>query len=69
MFYADNVPPATIEDVQELCDRFRWDYNHERSHRTLNLQTHAVVYGAPWKVTPSDVRRAGNTRPRVLVVP
>jgi transposase InsO family protein len=67
-FYADNGPAATIEELQELCDGFRWYYNHERPHRALNQQTPAVVCDASRKMTPSDVRRGGNTGPRVLIV-
>ena len=67
-FYADNGPATTIDELQQLCDQFRWHYNHERPHRSLDQQTPAVVYEASRKMTPDDVRRGGNTGPRVLTV-
>jgi len=67
-FYADNGPADTVEALQKLCDQFRWYYNHERPHRSLNQQTPAVVYDASRKMTPQDLRRGGNTGPRVLTV-
>jgi len=51
-FYADHGPADTVEILQKLCHQFRWYYNHERPHRSLNQQTPAVVYDASRKMTP-----------------
>jgi len=67
-FYADNGPADAVEALQKLCDQFRWYYNHERPYGSLNQQTPAVVYDASRKMTRQDLRRGGNTGPRVLTV-
>jgi hypothetical protein len=39
-----------------LCDRFRWHYNPERPHQSLNQQVPAEKYRALTKVTAGDPR-------------
>jgi transposase InsO family protein len=68
-FYADHGPATTIDELQALCDRFRWHYNHQRPHQGLNHQLPAEVYQALPKVAPGDRRpRRRKTGPRVLIV-
>jgi hypothetical protein len=68
-FYADEGPVASIDELQALCDRFRWHYNHERPHQSLNQQVPAEKYQALPKVKPGDPRPARRkTGPRVLTV-
>jgi transposase InsO family protein len=68
-FYADEGPAASIDELQALCDRFRWHYNHERPHQSLNQQVPAEKYQALPKVKPGDPRPARRkTGPRVLTV-
>jgi transposase InsO family protein len=68
-FYADHGPANTIDELQALCDRFRWHYNHQRPHQSLGQQLPAEVYMALPKVGPGDPRpRRRKTGPRVLVV-
>ncbi|SOJ57620.1 hypothetical protein MSIMFB_05097 [Mycobacterium simulans] len=68
-FYADHGPATTIDELQALCDRFRWHYNHQRPHQSLDQQLPAEVYQALPKVAPGDPRpRRRKTGPRVLIV-
>lgn len=67
-FYADHGPAESIQHLQQLCDQFRWHYNHERPHRSLEQQTPAVVYEASRKASPLDGKRRVRTGPRVLLV-
>ncbi|MCD2158404.1 transposase, partial [Rhodococcus cerastii] len=53
-YYADHGPAATVDELQVLCDRFRWYYNHERPHRSLQQHTPALVYAATRKVAAGD---------------
>ncbi|WP_425569789.1 integrase core domain-containing protein [Rhodococcus olei] len=53
-FYADRGPAHDIDELQRLCDAFRWEYNHERPHRSLNQQTPANVHRDLPKVAPGD---------------
>lgn len=64
-YYADHGPAATVDELQVLCDRFRWYYNHERPHRSLQQQTPALVYAATGKVAAGD---AAPRRPKTPVV-
>ena len=66
-YYADHGPAPTIEALQHLCDAFRWHYNHERPHRSLEQQTPAAVYTVSRKASPTDGRRVSSA-PRVLKV-
>lgn len=67
-FYADHGPATTIDELQALCDRFRWHYNHQRPHQSLNQQIPAEVHQALPKVVPGDPRpRRRKTGPRVLI--
>jgi transposase InsO family protein len=62
-------PPASIDELQALCDRFRWHYNHKRPHQSLNQLLPAEKYQALPKVKPGDPRPARRkTGPRVLRV-
>jgi transposase InsO family protein len=46
--------PATISELQALCDRFRTIYNEQRPHRALPHQaTPATIYNARPKATPT----------------
>lgn len=68
-FYAGHGPAGTIAELQALCDRFRWHYNHERPHRSLNQLTPATVYQAMPKVAAGDERpRRRKTGARLLLV-
>jgi transposase InsO family protein len=68
-FYADHGPAASIDELQALCDRFRWHYNHQRPHQGLGQQMPAEVYQASPKVGPGDPRpRRRKTGPRTLLV-
>jgi transposase InsO family protein len=68
-FYADHGPAGTIEELQALCDQFRWHYNHQRPHQGIGQQVPADVYQALRKVGPGDPRpRRRKTGPRVLMV-
>lgn len=66
-YYADHGPAKTIEELQNLCDRFRWYYNQQRPHLSLNQETPAAVYTLSKKATPEDNHRV-RTAPRVLKV-
>lgn len=66
-YYADHGPAPSIEVLQDLCDAFRWHYNHERPHRSLQQQTPANVYNISRKASPLDSRRV-RSAPRVLKV-
>jgi transposase InsO family protein len=55
-YYADHGPAATIDELQALCDRFRWQYNHQRPHQGLGQQLPVEVYQALPKVAPGDPR-------------
>ncbi len=55
-FYADHGPADTIDELQALCDRFRWHHNHQRPHQGLNQQITAEVYQALPKVAAGDPR-------------
>lgn len=68
-FYADHGPAASIDELQGLCDRFRWHYNHERPHQSLNQQVPSERYQALPKVGPGDRRpRRPKTGPWVHTV-
>ncbi|BBY65495.1 hypothetical protein MHEL_37380 [Mycolicibacterium helvum] len=68
-FYADHGPADTIDELQAVCDQFRWHYNHERPHQGLDQQLPAEVYRAQPKVAAGDPRpRRRETGPRVLLV-
>ena len=68
-FYADHGPAGSIEELQALCDQFRWHYNHQRPHQSLGQQLPGQVYQALPKVGPGDPRPSRRrTGPRVLVV-
>lgn len=65
----DHGPATTIDELQALCDRFRWHYNHQRPHQSLGQQLPAEIYQALPKVAPGDPRpRRRKTGPRVLIV-
>jgi transposase InsO family protein len=66
--YTDQGPPLTIEQLQQLCDRFRWYYNTERPHRALDQQSPTTVYDASRKASPLDGKRRMRTGPRILIV-
>ena len=53
---ADHGPAATIDELQALCDRFRWQYNHQQPHQSLGQKLPAEVYQALPKVDPGDPR-------------
>jgi transposase InsO family protein len=68
-FYADHGPASSIDELQALCDQFRWNYNHQRPHQSLGQQLPSEVYQALPKVGPGDPRPGRRkTGPRVLVV-
>jgi transposase InsO family protein len=68
-YYADHGPASSVEELQQLCDAFRWDYNHDRPHRSLEQQTPSTVYDASPKVTAGDERpRKRTIGPRTLRV-
>jgi transposase InsO family protein len=68
-FYADHGPADTIDELQALCDRFRWHYNRQRPHQGLDQQLPAEVYQALPNVAADDPRpRWRKTGPRVLLV-
>ena len=59
-FYADQGPAYTA---------FRWQYNHERPHRSLDQRTPAEAYQAVPKVAAGDARpRRRKSGPRILPV-
>ena len=45
--------PATIAELQTLCDTFMAYYNNRRPHRSLNRRTPAAAYQARPKATPA----------------
>lgn len=58
-------PPATIADLQHLCDTFRELYNTQRPHRSLQHQaTPAAVYNNRPKATPTPEPGDPETRIR-----
>ena len=62
-------PANNIDELQALCDQFRWHYNHQRPHQSLGKQVPAEAYQALPKVGPGDPRpRRRKTDPRVLLV-
>ena len=62
-------PANNIDELQALCDQFRWHYNHQRPHQSLGKQVPAKAYQALPKVGPGDPRpRRRDTDPRVLLV-
>jgi len=62
-------PANNIDELQALCDQFRWHYNHQRPHQSLGKQVPAEAYQALPKVGPGDRRpRRRKTDPRVLLV-
>lgn len=68
-FYADHGPAASIDELQSMCDRFRWQYNHQRPHQGLGQKMPAEVYQALPKVGPGDPRpRRRKTGPQTLLV-
>jgi hypothetical protein len=68
-FYTDHGPANAIDELQTLCDEFRWHYNHQRPHQSLGQQLPAEVYRALPKVGPGDRRpRRRKTGPRLLLV-
>lgn len=46
-------PPATIDQLQALIDRFRTEYNQHRPHRALHRATPTAAYQARPKATPT----------------
>jgi transposase InsO family protein len=64
---ADQPPAATLEDLQQLLDAFRWHYNVERPHQSLNQTTPAETYDATDKTGPLPAGD-GTVRPRTLRV-
>ncbi|WP_169592666.1 IS481 family transposase [Antrihabitans stalactiti] len=68
-FYADHGPAVDIQDLQRICDEFRWYYNNDRPHRALDEQTPSQVYETLPKVVPGDPRpKRRNHGPRTLKV-
>ena len=68
-FYSDHGPAVDIEDLQPICDEFRWYYNNDRPHRALDEQTPSQVYETLPKVAPGDPRpKRRNHGPRTLKV-
>ena len=61
---APQPQPASVAELQALCDRFVDGYNDRRPHRSLSHHaTPATAYRARPKATPSD--RDGDTHARV----
>lgn len=67
-------PAANLRRQQEACDRFRQEYNWERPHAALGMQTQAELYLPNGRSYPSllrepkygeewEVRRAGPCGP------
>jgi transposase InsO family protein len=50
---AAHPAPATIDELQTLCDRFVDEYNQRRPHRSLASRTPAATYLARPKATPA----------------
>jgi hypothetical protein len=50
---AAHPAPATINDLQALCDQFVDEYNHRRPHRSLAGRTPAAAYLARPKAAPA----------------
>ncbi|HEY9376818.1 MAG TPA: integrase core domain-containing protein, partial [Jiangellaceae bacterium] len=58
--------PATVEQLQQLLNRFVVEYNHNRPHRSLpHRATPATVYTSRPKATPDKDARAHDTHHRV----
>ena len=57
-FDANHGPAATIDELQALCDQFRWHYSHQRPHQGIGEEIPADVYQALPKVGSGDPRRA-----------
>jgi transposase InsO family protein len=49
--------PATIDELQALCDRFVDAYNHRRPHRSLGDRTPAAAYQARPKAAPAGTHQ------------
>lgn len=64
---ADQPPARTLEDLQLLLDEFRWHYNVERPHQSLQQATPAEVYGASEKASPILTSNS-SVKPRTLRV-
>jgi len=62
-FYPDHGPAESIEELQALCDQFRWHYNHQRPHQSLGQQRPDQVYQALSKVGPRDPRPSRRSLP------
>lgn len=45
--------PVSIDELNELLERFRTLYNHERAHRALHGKTPAEVFAASTKARPA----------------
>ena len=55
--------PATIDELQALCDRFVDAYNHRRPHRSLGDRTPAAAYQARPKAAPTGSHQTPSPRP------
>jgi transposase InsO family protein len=62
---AAHAPAASIEELQELLDKFVVIYNEHRPHRSLGRRTPAVVYNLLPKATPRDSGAGIHIRVRV----
>jgi transposase InsO family protein len=49
--------PATIDELQQLCDQFVDEYNQRRPHRSLDDRTPAAAYQARPKATPAGTHQ------------
>jgi transposase InsO family protein len=61
---AQQLPAATLADLQAQLDAYRGLYNHERPHRELGRRTPATTYVALPKSEPTGPRRPGHYRLR-----